>query len=264
MDLYSGTTTLSSSDSDNINIYGASTLNLGIHTTDTINVSSTGTGLFTLNNSTADTINLSSGTNTLLGTAGGNDTITGSFGTDTIDLGSHTHGDEIYFPGDLLASDSPYSLHYVTGAVIGTGSLSTQDHFHFTDATGTALVSPGIVNLTGDWVENGTVLGTNEMWSQAGGLIKFTTGDLNHTIQTPTHHGAVLANEIMSVLEFNWATAANTLLEAYIDIEGGKINTWIFEATSKTTGVVVELVGVNATAGLNDSAAAVFHAVNVA
>ena len=260
-----GNYTLSASNSSNI-WFNATTSNnslaLGTHTNDVINVYGAGTYAH-IAGSAADTINLLTGGTTLaLDNAGGNDTIVGSFGTDTISLGVHTLGDTLNFFADSVTAftDSPYSLHLVTGAVIGVGVGISPDNFNFTTQGGVQVLG---INTTGDWVENGTVLGTNEMWSQTGGLIKFTTGDLNHTIQLPTHHGVQLASEIMSVLEYNWTTTANSTLTAYIDVENGVTNTWIFEPTSKSTGVVVELVGVNADAGLNNTATATYHAVSV-
>ena len=239
------------------NIYGESTVNLGIHTgVDLIHVIGTGATFAQINNSTGDTYTLDGGTSTVLGAAGGANTINVTSGVDggssSIDLGVHSAAPDtlnLTEPGTGTSTTPAYYTYTVTHAVTGAAS----DHFFFADLTAPAAA----VGIFAAPISETAVLGTDGLYIDAAtGILHFTNGGNANTV--PTHSGATLAGEIMNVLQGNpAASAAQAHLVVYNETVGGVANTWIFDAASNDiSGIVVELVGVSAHAGISAALAA--------
>lgn len=243
--------------SANILVNGTSFLDLGSHAVaDSIYVKNTGATFAQINNSTGDTYTLYGGTSTVLGDAHGNNTISvaavasGFAGSSSIDLGVHSaHADTLYLnvPGTGTSTTPAYYTYTVSHAVTGAAS----DHFFFGVNTAAAV---------GDFanpISETAVLGTDGLYIDATtGILHFTNGGNANIV--PTHSGATLAGEIMNVLQGNpLAVAAQDHLVVYNETVGGVANTWIFDAaTNDISGIVVELVGVSAHAGISATLAA--------
>jgi len=230
--------------SDTINVTGTSSIDLGaVHDGDTISV--TGAGVHsTLLQSTADTITVGSGTWTTLGNAGGNDIFHAAGVSALIDLGVHTNGDYIWANangGALVLTNAAIYDSTVGQLVQDTINIGSVVH-------GSEATYAGVNVITG----------TTGLFVNPDGVITFTGAQ-------PTMNSTIAA-QVLNVLEtgtFNFGIFTVNEHNKVLVYNDSTNDTWLFDATSTSTGQYVELVGVTNVTGISNGAPA-NHVVHVA
>ncbi len=230
---------------DTINVTGTSSIALGaVHDGDTISV--TGAGVHsTLLQSTADTITVGSGTWTTLGNAGGNDIFHAEGVSALIDLGVHTHGDSIYANangGALVLTNA--AIYDSTVGQLVQDTINIGSFVHGSEATYAG------VNV---------ITGTTGLFVNPDGVITFTGAQ-------PTMNSTIAA-QVLNVLEtgtFNIGFFTVNEHNKVLVYNDSTNDTWLFDATSTSTGQYVELVGVTNVTGISNGALPANHVVHVA